>query len=321
MVLFIPNLKEYGHLGQVHMTICNVGSRKLSANDNYASGGWSYFIPHLSIYGFDADSDACDAANAELEAQAISWTERHIPLGISNSIGETTLYVTKHPMCSSLYPPNEKFLDRLAGLPEAMALDFTLEIETTTLDEASKNEGFQEIDFLQIDVQGADLNVLKGASQLLEKSILAIQIEVEFNPLYIDQPLFSDVDLFMRQQGFTLFDLSRTHFPRTGSPVYLDERPGQILWGDAIYFRDLIRDDLASQLKKPEQIFKLACIADVLQFPDYALELLKYLTFNYGSETQFNYAKVVIDTLANLPGIIEEGQDKFPVFEQLKPFL
>jgi FkbM family methyltransferase len=321
MALFLPSLKQNGYLDEIHITICNVGSRKLSDQDDYASGGWSHFIPNLSIYGFDADADACDAANEELKAQSIGWTEKHIPLGISNSIGEETLYVTNHPMCSSLYPPNKKYLERFVGISEPMALDFKIVIETTTLDEACTKEGIQGIDFLQIDVQGADLHVLEGASHLLSKSILALQIEVEFNPLYINQPLFADVDSFLRKEDFTLFDLDLSRFPRASSPVYNPKRPGQLLWGDAFYCRDLIREDLQSPLKNPSQILKLACIADVLELPDYTIELLEYLTLNYGSDPKFNFAKFIIDYLSGVPEVVEEGLSNLKIVSNLSPFL
>jgi FkbM family methyltransferase len=83
-------------------------------------------------------------------------------------------------MCSSLYPSNEPYLARFGGLPESVNLDFTLEIETTTLDAFCHRERINEIDFLQVDVQGADLQVLEGASEILKCSILAVQIELSF---------------------------------------------------------------------------------------------------------------------------------------------
>ncbi len=176
MSVFLPSLKKSGHLDGIHMTICNVGSRKLDTQDDYASKGWGIFAPRLTIYGFDADSDACDRANADLEARQVNWTERHIPLALGNSVGESTLYVTKHPMCSSLYPPNEPYLARFAGISELMNLDFTVDMEITTLDAFCQSEGINEIDFLQTDVQGADIQILEGAAGILERSILAVQV-------------------------------------------------------------------------------------------------------------------------------------------------
>lgn len=321
MSFFLESLKKSGHLDQIHMTICNVGSRKLSINDDYASQDWGIFAPRLAIYGFDADADACNEANADLEVRPVNWQEKHIPLALSSSVGESTLYVTKHPMCSSLYPPNEAYLNRFAGLSELVSLDFTVELETTTLDEFCQGEGIEEIDFLQVDVQGADLQVLEGASKILDRSILGIQIEVEFSHLYVNQPLFSDVDTYLRKQEFTLFDVTKSYRIRNSSPIVSNRRSGQLLWGEAIYFRDLMREDLSILFKTPEQILKLACIADILNFPDYTLELLEYLTLQYGSDANYNFADNIVDSLAQVPELLEQGLVNFPIVNRIRDYL
>lgn len=321
MPVFIQSLKKSGHLDRLHVTICNVGSRKLSSQDDYASQGWHIFAPNLTIYGFDADADACEAANADLETRQVTWTEKHIPLALGSSVGEATLYVTKHPMCSSLYPPNEPYLARFAGLPELVNLDFTIDIETTTLDEFCQAEGIEEIDFLQVDVQGADLQVLEGAAEILRRSILAIQIEVEFSHLYLNQPLFADVDTYLRKHGFTLFDLKNAYRARTRAPFVSQIHPGQLLWADAYYFRDLIQEDLSTPFKTPEQILKLACIADLMDFTDYALELLEYLTLNYGKDESYNLADNIIESLSQFPKLTQEGLASLPVVAHIRDYV
>lgn len=300
MSIFVQNLKNKGYLDKLHFTVVNVGSRKMSIQDDYSSQGWGIFAPNLSIYGFDADEDTCNQANAELQQRGINWQEVHIPLGLSDSIGEKELYVTKAPMCSSLYPPNETYLARFHGLPELVNLDFSVGIETTTLDAFCEEENIEEIDFLQIDVQGADLDVLQGAINLLNKTILAIQIEVEFSHLYINQPLFADVDNFLRSQKFSLFDLYSAHRPRFHIQQKSPNHPnGQILWGDAFYLRDLICDQFSKEEQSPSKILKLACVADVMGFYDYALELLVYLTKNYGQNGKYNFSDLIDLTLQN----------------------
>ncbi|WP_017293801.1 FkbM family methyltransferase [Geminocystis herdmanii] len=294
MSIFAKKLKDEGYLDNLHFTIMNVGSRKLSIQDDYSNQGWGIFAPNLSIYGFDADEDACNQANEELQQRGINWQEQHIPLGLSDSIGEKELYVTKAPMCSSLYPPNESYLARFQGLPELVNLDFSIGIETTTLDAFCLEEKIHEIDFLQIDVQGADLDVLKGAINLLNKTISAIQIEVEFSHLYLNQPLFSDVDIFLRNQKFSLFDIFLAHRPRHLLNVKSSKHPhGQLLWGDAFYLRDLLSENFTKEVRSPLKLLKLACVADVLGFYDYALELLIYLTNHYGDDQQYNFSSFI----------------------------
>jgi FkbM family methyltransferase len=289
--------------------------------DDYASQGWEVFAPHLSIYGFDADADACDAANAEIEQRGVNWTERHIPLALSNSIGESTLYVTYDPMCSSLYPPNEPFMERFNNLATLAGLDFTIDLETTTLDAFCQEEGIETIDFLQIDVQGADLKVLQGASQILD-SVLAIQVEVEFSPLYLNQPLFADVDQFLRLRDFSLFDLTMARRLRTRSPVRSIQHPGQLLWGDAYYFCDLLQTDVFKKRStKPEDLLKLACVADVMNFTDYAVEILEHLTVTFGKEPAYNFANVIVEVLAESSKLFEQDLQSLPLIKNVQKYL
>lgn len=321
MAIFLPSLKASGYLDNLKMTVVNVGSRKISQQDDYATQGWGIFAPNLAIYGFDADEDACEIANNDLANRNINWTEKHIPLGLADTVGEKTLYVTKAPMCSSLYEPNEPFLNRFQGLAELAGLDFSIEIETTTLDDFCQEEGIEEIDFLQIDVQGADLDVLKGGKRIVNHSVLGIQIEVEFSSLYNQQPLFTDVDIYLRNLGFTLFDLTKAYRFRKISPIYSNLRQGQILWGDAFYLQDLIAPTGKSSLKNPEKILKLACVSDILNFSDYSLELLTYLTCEYGKDERYNFAKVIMEILGQFPPLVEKGLDNLAVISKIKSYL
>ncbi|MBE9177203.1 FkbM family methyltransferase [Oculatella sp. LEGE 06141] len=320
MPVFLSSLKKSGHLDQTHLTVCNVGSRKLGAENDYASLGWNIFAPNLTIYGFDADADACNAANADIENRQVNWTEQHIPLAIGDTNREATLYVAQDPMCSSLYPPNEPFLSRFNGLPDVMNLDFTVEVELTTLDDFCQQAEIGEIDFLQVDVQGADLQVLEGAATLLKDKILAIQIEVEFSPLYLNQPLFADVDNYLRARNFALFNLEAGYGSRARSPIVSKTNPGQILWGDAFYFYDLLQPSETVRVKTPEQLFKLACIADVMEFSDYALELLEYLTLNYGSNPNFNFADNIVEGLSAFPDLMH-NLNALPVIANIRSYI
>jgi FkbM family methyltransferase len=318
MTVFLKSLKEHGHLDNLKMTIGQVGSRKISDEDDYGSQAWEIFGKNLTIYGFDADANATEEANADIKAREVPWKEIHAPVGLSDKQSEATLYVTKAPMCSSLYEPNEAYIQRFASLLEFMSLEAAIEIETTTLDIYCKENHVKEIDFLQVDVQGAELNVLQGAINLLEQSVLAIQTEVEFAHLYKNQPLFSDIDIFLREKYFTLFTIVPTYRPRRISPIFEKNRPGQILWGDAFYMRDLITENKNQNLRTPEQMMKLACIADILGFPDYSLEVLAYLTIFYGKDSSINLINSILDGLSQFPELVEQGLENLSVIKFIR---
>ena len=321
MTFLLPELKEKDYLKSMPITICSVGSRKLTDAHDYGSQDWELFAPNLTIYGFDADADACEFANADIEARQVNWKEKHFPYALANKIGEATLYVTNSPICSSLYPPNDPFLNRFLDLPEMAGSAFSIEIETTTLDAICQEEGIADIDFLQIDVQGADLQVLEGASNLLDRSVFAIQIEVEFSELYLNQPLFADVDSYLRKKGFVLFELEPMA-RRFRSSLFSTRHPGQVLWADAIYLRDPLQSNCPAYFKQPEQLLKLACIADVLEFTDYEIELLEFLTVNYGnSDRRFNFADLLVSNFAKVPELMQAGLESLPTVQRLQNFL
>jgi FkbM family methyltransferase len=320
VLVYIPSLKKSHHLDYIDMSIGIVGSRKL-AHPESLEDKWNIFAPNLNIYGFEADKVACEKLNRENLESGIDWNEKHFPIALWNSCGRQNLYLTNFEACSSLYPPNLTLMERFKDYALLTEVKSILEVETSTLDIVAEAENFEEIDFLEIDVQGGELHVLEGALQTINRSVLGIMVEVEFSPLYKDQPLFSDVDLFLKKQGFDLFGLAPQYVQRAVSPIHSNARPGQLLWANAFYFRDPISQDPTSEWNSPEKILKLACIADTMLFPDYALELLAYLTTNYGYDSQYNFAINIIESLSQFPQLVEQGLDTLPIVQQMRDYI
>lgn len=77
-------------------------------------------------------------------------------------------------------------------------------IKTMTLDSYCKKHKIPKIHVVHMDVQGAELMVLKGAGDMLSR-IEAIWMEVEAVELYKGQPLKNDVEKFMKKAGFVKY--------------------------------------------------------------------------------------------------------------------
>src|SRR5262249_6913613 len=109
----------------------------------------------------------------------------------------------------------------------------------------------QNIDLLHIDVEGYELEILRHGLLKLAMAV-AVQSEVHFLPMHRGQPLFSDVDHFMREQGFLIHKFAPMN-SRVLRPLALnnDIRAGlsQIVWTDALYVRDFRRFDELSPMK------------------------------------------------------------------------
>jgi IS5 family transposase len=108
-----------------------------------------------------------------------------------------------------------------------------------------------DVDCIKIDVQGSELAVFQNASRVLRGTLL-IQTEVEFVELYQGQPLFADVDTFLRAGGFqfhTMNSVSGRAFKPLVANGDVNSAFRQSLWADALYVRDWMHLDNLSEAK------------------------------------------------------------------------
>ena len=75
---------------------------------------------------------------------------------------------------------------------------------------------FKKIDFLKLDVQGYEINVLQGASNLLERTEFVL-MEVSLIQINKGCPIFSDVIKFMTEQNFRLLDFCSQNRRKDGA--------------------------------------------------------------------------------------------------------
>jgi FkbM family methyltransferase len=209
---------------------------------------WSALGSSVMVFGFDPDAAECARLNASPRSPDGPQIE-YVPVALGERVGEETLHVTVEPACSSLYPPDATLIRSLPVL-RVMAPVGTARVPVTTLSAWCAARGIGRVDVIKLDTQGSDLDVLRGAEALLP-TVQLIEVEVEFNPLYEGQPLFGDVDAYLRRHGFRLWRLDHLvhystgeHAVRVRTRAYHDsiatetESPGgQLFWGHAYYTR------------------------------------------------------------------------------------
>lgn len=222
-------------------------------------------FPRSEYLGFEPDTEEC----ARLTA-AGKRRRRYFPVAVGQAREMRRFHVTRSAACSSLLRPNDRLLGRFLGFAPLFEVIDEQDIETVALDEYLPSQGVTAVDVLELDTQGSELEILRGADVLLRDSVLALQVEVEFAPMYTDQPLFGDIDSHLRGYGFNLFDLTRYCGRRTTLEPHQPTR-GQLLWGQALYLRDHAR------LATAEQKLRLAVLASFYQHDDYALEIVDQL--------------------------------------------
>jgi len=116
-----------------------------------------------------------------------------LPYAIGDGASHT-LNVTNLPMISSLFEPDIETLALFHYLGEFTQVVGRERLQTRRLDDIVD---LGPIDFMKLVIQGAELMALQNATTVLATTSV-IQCEVEFVELYKGQPLFADVDSFLR---------------------------------------------------------------------------------------------------------------------------
>ncbi len=244
-----------------------------------ARGGLrSHWLPaqrHLHLIGFEPDK--AEHGHLIRQPETGLGASTFLDVALHDEPGPLRFYVARDRGLSSIFEPDRKFLE---WFPEAERFD-TMEIqqvEADTLDNQLSASGLTNVDFIKADTQGSELFVLRGASHVLASTVVGVEVEVEFAPIYRNQPLFADVDAFLRPLGFQLFDLRPCYWKRSagrgiGGPY------GQLIWADALYLKSLpaLGEALAGlepALRKGK-VLKAATVAVLYGYYDYALHIVR----------------------------------------------
>lgn len=141
---------------------------------------------------------------------------------LSDFVGTSDFYVTQAPSDSSLLAPEQRLK---AISPTGASLKKTLRVDVTTIDQWAEQNGNLPIQLMKFDIQGAELKALQGGVNILHSSAMLIYTEVWFYPVYQGCALIGDIDSFLRQNGFELFDLFKPHY----------DKLGRLAWANVIY--------------------------------------------------------------------------------------
>jgi FkbM family methyltransferase len=219
----------------------------------------------VSAVGFDPDAAECERVNTEARERGLR--QRFLPYAVTGADERRTFRLTRKGAASSLLEPNRAFFDQF---PDAERVDVVdrVEIETRALGPLLIAEGI-EVEFLKLDVQGLEAEILDSLDESQLQGILAVHAEVLFAELYVSQCSFADVDSRLRAAGFELYELKRYSWRRrTFDPAALRSR-GQVVFADALYLR-------SPDVPSLEQRLRLALVAAIFRHFDLAHELASH---------------------------------------------
>jgi FkbM family methyltransferase len=237
------------------------------------------------IIGFEPTPQECERLNQE-------YGKPHCFFPCFVGDGQTaTFHETNWSLTGSLYEPNSPLLEKFQNLAEAVRPVAKHSVSTTRVDDLVE---IDNVDFIKIDVQGSELTIFQNALRLLTGTLL-IQTEVEFVELYRGQPMFADVDIFLRNNGFQ-FHAFNGFGSRAFKPLIVNGNINlgirQILWSDALYVRNWMNLEELDDIK----LRKYAVLAhDLLGSYDLAHLVLVELDRKIGTTLAVTY----LDRLLN----------------------
>lgn len=205
------------------------------------------------VLGFECVQGECDRLNALKRG-----THTYLPYAIGDG-RERVFHECNFPMTSSLYEPNTALLAKFQNLENLTQVVRKGILPTHRLDDLAEAAG---ADFLKLDVQGAEVDVMNGADHVLADAVV-VHTEVEFVPMYQGQPLFAEVDQRLRKSGF-LFHKFAGIAGRTFQPMVVNhdvnQMLSQMLWADAVY----VKDFMALEKLSAEKLLKMAVILHLI---------------------------------------------------------
>jgi FkbM family methyltransferase len=213
------------------LRILDVGAWGGAARDWFKIGNF------VEIFGFEPDTKECERLNTLTSADV--RLQRFYPYAISGKTGPRKFYITRRPTCSSLLKPIEAEWKRYAtpGSDRHRRAEViqTVSLNTITLDDFCECENISPT-FVKLDTQGSELEILKYGFVGYLPRVLGLEVEVEFVQLYEKQPLFSELEMFLRENGFDLFGLKRHRWKVNDQVQCTKEAGGRLVFGDALFF-------------------------------------------------------------------------------------
>jgi len=228
---------------------------------------------------YDADQSCVPEMQEYSESQPSKTVV--LPYCISAADGECTFHLNYDPFCSSIYPLNPRYARFYSPYPAVWGgfpprasprNDYVLgdvlrtmkevQIPTTTLDAVVLDrDEVPAPDLLSLDAEGSELDVLTGASRLLDTTILAVRTEVELHQLHKGQPLFGDICEFLARYDFDFVELQSfpNWLPMRAKHGFRGE--GYNLNGEALFLK---RPETVKDNAEGVQLNKLAYIAAIL---------------------------------------------------------
>lgn len=186
----------------------NIITFDIGASNGYVSKNWLSKYPHMIIYAFEPNKINFESLSKNTVKNDNIYIYNQ---AISSKKGTFTFYEANYTNSSSLLPfvNTDKWINPHPTIPELKTLE-TYDVNCIRLDDFMIENKIECIDFLKIDTQGHDLEVIKSLGNMITcvKEIIAEVQIVDFE-LYKGAGKKSDMVKYMELNGFEIYKLQK----------------------------------------------------------------------------------------------------------------
>ncbi len=160
-----------------------------------------------------------DRARPSSDGGGVVWVNKAV---VGEALAKRgTIYLTKNPTCSSLLRPNFRVVEKYL-LARRFEVVGTREVETRTLKVLLEEMNVERVDWVKVDAQGLDLEIIRGLGADSLQKVAVIDIEPGFDEFYVGEGTFEKVHRELTERGFWLAELGTT------SAVRMSERGAKL---------------------------------------------------------------------------------------------
>jgi FkbM family methyltransferase len=189
----------------------DVGAQGGFNSDNFFPNKYNHFFNNILVEPIKAEADKLKEEKFVINKGLWSKKENKKLYILENRLGSTSMYI-----------PDEEAFD----LHDINSNDFenykvtrTIEIECDTLSSQLSGLNIELLDYLKIDTQGAELEILKGIGSYRP---LLIKIEVHFFSMYKNVPSWHELINCLYNLGYVLIDMKGIGRHNTRIPAETD---------------------------------------------------------------------------------------------------
>ena len=196
---------------------------------------WKPIESLVNLVAFDPNEEECRRL-ASVPTKLRSAT--YLPYAVGGDDEQATLFKTESIYCYTVCEPNTPWLDRFT-FGDLFTVKGTERIPVRRFGNIEELADF-DADVIKTDSQGLDLQILSNSGTLLDRAFY-VETETGFVENCMGETTYSQIDEFMRSQGFLLFDLGAHHrVPRRNRLSNHRSGREQILWCESVWLKDYV---------------------------------------------------------------------------------